>query len=90
MPFFYFLCHLKKTDVIEIKTGNKIQIESAIATATLDMNTISKTQNKTNPSAIWMTYPASRLGKHAGSAKRLSIVAINPLHRENFYTLATA
>ena len=37
-----------------------------------------------------MTYPASRLGKHAGSAKRFSIVAINPLHRENFYTLATA
>ena len=46
MHFFYFLCHLKKTDVIEIKTGNKIQIESAIATATLDMNTISK-KNKT-------------------------------------------
>ena len=63
MPFFYFLCHLKKTDVIEIKTGNKIQIESAIATATLDMNTISKTQNKTNPSAIRMTYTDSRLGK---------------------------
>ena len=63
MLFFYFLCHLKKTDVIEIKTGNKIQIESAIATATLDMNTISKKQNKTNPSAIWMTYTASRLGK---------------------------
>ena len=63
MPFFYFLCHLKKTDVIEIKTGNKIQIESAIATATLDMNTISKKQNKTNPSAIRMTYTASRLGK---------------------------
>ena len=63
MHFFYFLCHLKKTDVIEIKTGNKIQIESAIATATLDMNTISKRQNKTNPSAIRMTYTASRLGK---------------------------
>ena len=63
MHFFYFLCHLKKTDVIEIKTGNKIQIESAIATATLDMNTISKKQNKTNPSAIRMTYTASRLGK---------------------------
>ena len=63
MLFFYFLCHLKKTDVIEIKTGNKIQIESAIATATLDMNTISKKQNKTNPSAIRMTYTASRLGK---------------------------
>ena len=52
MLFFYFLCHLIKTDVIEIKTGNKIQIESAIATATLHMNTISKKQNKTNPSAI--------------------------------------
>ena len=63
MHFFYFLCHLKKTDVIEIKTGNKIQIESAIATATLDMNTISKKQNKTNPSAIRMTYTASCLGK---------------------------
>ena len=63
MHFFYFLCHLKKTDVIEIKTGNKIQIESAIATATLDMNTISKTQNKTNPSAIRMTNTASRLEK---------------------------
>ena len=63
MHFFYFLCHLKKTDVIEIKTGNQIQIESAIATATLDMNTISKKQNKTNPSAIRITYTASRLGK---------------------------
>ena len=63
MLFFNFLCLLKKTDVIEIKTGNKIQIESAIATATLDMNTISKRQNKTNPSAIRMTYTASRLGK---------------------------
>ena len=49
MLFFYFLCHLKKTDVID-------QIESAIATVTLDMNTISKRQNKTNPSAIRMTY----------------------------------
>ena len=47
MHFFYFLCHLRKTDVIEIKTGNKIHIESAIATATLDMNTISRKQNKT-------------------------------------------
>ena len=47
MLFFYFLCHLKKTDVVEIKTGNKIQIESAIAIATLDMNTISKKENKT-------------------------------------------
>ena len=46
MLFFYFLCHLKTTDVIEVKTGNKIQIESAIATATLDMNTISKKKNK--------------------------------------------
>ena len=45
LSFFYFLCHLKKTDVIEIKTGN--QIQSAIATATLDMNTISKKENKT-------------------------------------------
>ena len=36
MHFFYFLCHLKKTDVIEIKTGNKLQIDSAIATATLN------------------------------------------------------
>ena len=63
MHFFYFLCHLKTTDVIEIKTGNKIQIESAIATATLDMNTISKKQNKTNPSAIPMTYIAFRVGK---------------------------
>ena len=63
MLFFNFLCLLKKTDVIEIKTGNKIQIESANATATLDMNTISKRQNKTNPSAIRMTYTASRLGK---------------------------
>ena len=63
MPFFYFLCHLKKTDVIEIKTGNKIQIERAIATATLNINTISKTENQTNPSAIRMTYTASRLGK---------------------------
>ena len=51
MLFFYFLCHLKKTDVIGIKTGNKIQIESAIATATLDMNTISKKQNKTYTAA---------------------------------------
>ena len=56
MLFFYFLCHLKKTDVID-------QIESAIATVTLDMNTISKRQNKTNPSAIRMTYTASCLGK---------------------------
>ena len=63
MLFFYFLCHLKKTDVIEIKTENKIQIKSAIATATLDMNTISKRQNKTNPPAIRMTYTASCLGK---------------------------
>ena len=45
LSFFYFLCHLKKTDVIEIKTGN--QIQSAIATATLDMITISKKENKT-------------------------------------------
>ena len=63
MLFFYFLCHLKKTDVKEIKTGNKIQIESTIETATLDMNTISKRQNKTNASAIRMTYTASCLGK---------------------------
>ena len=63
MVCFYFLFILKKTDVVGIKTGNKVQIESAIATATLDMNTISKKQNKTNPSAIRMTYTASRLGK---------------------------
>ena len=63
MLFFYFLYHLKKTHVIEIKTGNKFQIESAIATATLNINTISKTENQTNPSAIRMTYSASRLGK---------------------------
>ena len=63
MLFFYFLCHLKKTDVKEIKTGNKIQFKSVIATAALDMNTISKKQNKTNPSTIGLTYTATRLGK---------------------------
>ena len=63
MFLFYFLYQLKKTHVIEIKTGNKLQIESAIATATLNINTTSKTENQTNPSAIRMTYTASRLGK---------------------------
>ena len=63
MLCFYFLFILKKTDVIGIKTGNKVQIESAIATATLDMDTISKKENQTNPSAIRMTYTASCLGK---------------------------
>ena len=68
MLFFYFLCHIKKTDVIEVKTGNKLQIESAIATSTLNINTISKKKNinnnkQPNPSAIRMTYTASRLGK---------------------------
>ena len=63
MVCFYFLFTLKKTDVIGIKTGNKVQIESAIATATLNIKTISKKENQTNPSAIRMTYTASRLGK---------------------------
>ena len=63
MLCFYFLFILKKTGVIGIKTGNKVQIESAIATATLDMDTISKKENQTNPSAIRMTYTVSRLGK---------------------------
>ena len=42
MLFFYFLCHLKKTDVIEVKTGNKLKVERAIAISTLNINTISK------------------------------------------------
>ena len=63
MHFFYFLCHLKTTDVIEIKTGknSKPQIESARVTATLNY-TIFK-RNRANPSAIRMTYTAPRLGK---------------------------
>ena len=77
MPFFYFLCHGKKTDVIEIKTGNKIQIESAIATATLDMNTVSKKQNKTKPFSN--KDDEHRLPfRETGSAKRFSIVAVSP------------
>ena len=89
MLFFYFLCHLKKTDVVEIKTGNKIQIESAIATATLDMNTISKKTKQNKPFSN--TDDVHRLPlRETGSAKRLSIVAINLLHREHFYTFATA
>ena len=87
MHFFYFLCHLKKTDVIEIKTGNKIQIESAIATATLDMNTISTQTNKPFSNTDDVRCLPLR---ETGSAKRFSIVAINLLHRKNFYTLATA
>ena len=88
MHFFYFLCHLKKTDVIEIKTGNKIQIESAIATATLDMDTLKKTKQK---KPFSNTDDVHRLPlRETGSAKRFSIVAISLLHRENFYTLATA
>ena len=77
MLFFYFLCHLKKTDVID-------QIESAIVTATLDMNTISKRQNKTNPNVHRL------LLRETGSPKRFFVVAMNLLHREHFYTLATA
>ena len=88
MLFFNFLCPLKKTDVIEIKTGNKIQIESANATATLDMNTISKRQKKNKPFSN--TDDVHRLPfRKTGSAKRFSIVAMN-LHREHFYTLAIA
>ena len=46
MLCFYFLFILKKTDVIGIKTGNKLQIESASATETPN-NTILK--KKANP-----------------------------------------
>ena len=42
---FYFLI-LKKTDVIGIKTGNKVQIESARATVTPN-NTILKKKKQT-------------------------------------------
>ena len=43
---FYFLFILKKTDVIGIKTGNKVQIESARATVTPN-NTILKKKKQT-------------------------------------------
>ena len=78
----------KKTDVIEIKTGIKLQIEiaSASATATLN-NTILKKEKKpfSNTEEVHRT-----LLTETGSAKRFSIVAISLLHREHFYTLATA
>ena len=45
MLCFYFLFILKKTDVIGIKTRNKVQIESASATATPN-NTIIKKKSK--------------------------------------------
>ena len=65
-------------------TGNKLQIESAIATASLIYYL-----KKKNPSAIRMTYTAFCL-QETGCAERLSIVAMNLPHRENFYTLATS
>ena len=49
MLLFYFLCHLKKTDVIEVKTGNKLKVERAIATSTLNINTISKNKQTNKP-----------------------------------------
>ena len=44
MLCFYFLFILKKTDVIGIKTGNKVQIESASATATPNNTILKKKQ----------------------------------------------
>ena len=77
MPFFYFLYQIKKTDVIEIKTGNKIQSESAIATARLGMNTISKKTKQNKPFSN--TDDVQRLPlRETGSAKRFSIVAVSP------------
>ena len=46
MLCFYFLFILKKTDVIGIKTTNKVQIDSASATATPN-NTILKKKKQT-------------------------------------------
>ena len=73
MLFFYFLCHLKKTDVIEVKTGNKFQIESAIATSTLNINTISKKTNKQRKPFSNTEDVHRILLTETGSAKRLSI-----------------
>ena len=46
MLCFYFLFILKKTDVIGIKTGNKVQIESARATVTPNNTILKKKKRK--------------------------------------------